>query len=278
MRLKYSTTLIEVENELKQICKQAPDSIKTFKSIKKCLEQKATEINSWLRNYEFESEDEEIYFFKNIKAELLAKIIVTKFKIDIILNLPNSKKAIPDYYNKLIDKHSQIPKKQYYLYKYYRNESTYHDKEYFLRKYNDTQDNNQYQFLFFDERITTKMEYPLSEIIAKQKIIIYLENKLEELNNSNSKNIEVSSNLNWTATKVDLTELIYALHLQKAINNGEVELKEVAMQLCKTFNIKYDDSIYRHYTDIKRRKTDTKAKFIQSLSNSLNNKILQEEY
>lgn len=278
MRLKYSTTLIEVENELKQICKQAPDSIKTFKSIKKCLEQKANEINSWLRNYEFESEDEEIYFFKNIKAELLAKIIVAKFKIDILLNLPNSKKAIPDYYNKLINKHSQIPKKQYYFYKYYRNESTYHDKEYFLRINNDTHDNDQYQFLFFDERITTKMEYPLSEIIAKQQIIIYLENKLEELNNSNSKNIEVSSNLNWTATKVDLTELIYALHLQKAINNGEVELKEVAMQLCKTFNIKYDDSIYRHYTDIKRRKTDTKAKFIQSLSNSLNNKILQEEY
>lgn len=278
MRLKYSTTLIEVENELKQICKQAPDSINTFKSIKKCLEQKATEINSWLRNYEFESEDEEIYFFKNIKAELLAKIIVTRFKIDILLNLPNSKKAIPDYYNKLIAKHSQIPKKQYYFYKYYRNESTYHDKEYFLRINNDSQDNDQYQFLFFDEKITTKMEYPLSEIIAKQQIIIYLENKLEELNNTNSKNIEVNSNLNWTATKVDLTELIYALHLQKVINNGEVELKEVAMQLCKTFNIKYDDSIYRHYTDIKRRKTDTKAKFIQSLSNSLNNKILQEEY
>ncbi len=97
MRLKYSTTLIEVEKELKKICKKAPDSIKTLKYIKKCLENKASELNKWLRNYEFESEADEIHFFKNIKAELLAKIIVTQFKIDILLNLPNSKKAIPDY-------------------------------------------------------------------------------------------------------------------------------------------------------------------------------------
>lgn len=122
------------------------------------------------------------------------------------------------------------------------------------------------------------MEYPLSEIIAKQQIVVYLENKLDELKTSYSKNKEENSNLNWTASKIDFTELIYALHLQKAINNGEVELKEVAIQLCKTFNINYDDTIYRHYTDIKRRKSETKAKFIESLSNSLNNKILQEEY
>lgn len=274
MRLKYSTTLTDVENELKQICNQAPGSIKTLKSIKKCLEKKASELNTWLRNYEFESEDEEIYFFKNIKAELLAKIIVTQFKIDILLNLPNSKKAIPDYYNKLIDKHSQIPKKQYYFYKYFRSDSTYHDKEYFLRKNNDTLENDQYQFLFFDERITTKMEYTLSEFIAKKQIIIFLESELDKIENPKQLNEALAaSGLQWTGTNLDFIELIYGLHSNKVINSGNKEVKEIAKTFCLAFNMDIEEQIYRYFIDIKRRKTN-KTRFIDSMAENLN-KVLE---
>jgi hypothetical protein len=49
----------------------------------------------------------------------------------------------------------------------------------------------------------------------------YLEKKLEELNGNNViNNSLLNSNLNWTATKVDLVELIYALQLSGAINGG----------------------------------------------------------
>lgn len=277
MRLNYSTTLIDVEKELKKICNQSPDPIKTFKSIKKCLEKKVSEINSWLRNYDFESEEEEIYFFKNIKAELLAKIIVTKFKIDIHLNLPNSKKTIPDYYNKLIDKHSQIPKRQYYFYKYYRNESTFHDKEYFLRINNNTLENDQYQFLFFDERITTKMEFTLSELLAKEQIIQYLESELDKIENPIQNNQTIfQSELQWTGTNLDFIELIYGLHHNKVVNSGNKEVKEIAKTFCKAFNMDIEEQVYRYFIDIKRRKQN-KTRFLNSMAENLN-RVLELEH
>ena len=277
MRPNYQLFFDNSKNELLRISKSKKTN-QSCRDLLVYLEEQKNKINDWLRQNNFESEQEEINFFKVLKPELVSSIIFYKKVLGIQLNLPAAKTAIPNYYEKLIEKNSQKPNSLKSFYLYVKNESTYRDQEYFLRTNNQIDFNDQYQTLFYDERTTTKMECVLAEMLAKEKIIVYLENKLEELNNSNSKNKEVNSNLNWTASKVDLTELIYALHLQKAINNGEVELKEVAMQLCKTFNIKYDDSIYRHYTDIKRRKSDTKAKFIQSLSNSLNNKILQEEY
>lgn len=277
MNLTYPTLLYEIEVELNTIKKQSDSTIKTFKKSKKYLEKKVSEVNIWLRNYDFDTDNEEIYFFKNIKSQLLSKIIVSKFQLDIALKLPHYQKAIPDYYQKLILKHSQIPKNNNGFYKYHRSESTHLDHEYFLRKNNFTSIHDQYHSLFYDERITTKMEFSLTELLAKEQIIKYLESELDKIENGHKENNDfVTIDLIWTGSKFDFIEIIYALHNQKVINNGNVDLKEVAKQLCKTFNVEYDDQIYRYFHDIKRRKTN-KTRFLQSLSDNLNQKLSQEK-
>ncbi|WP_310559178.1 RteC domain-containing protein [Flavobacterium sp.] len=277
MRQTHLKLLYEIETELHTINQQSNPPIHKFTTAKNYLEQKATEVNSWLRNHQFECEKEEIHFFKNIKSQLLSKIMVSKFQLDIALKLPHSKKAIPDYYQKLILKHSQIPKSHNYFYKYFRSESTHRDQEYFLRKNNITNIHDQYQFLFCDERITTKMEFSLAELLAKEQIIEYLESELDKIENPPKENNNIStSDLQWTGTKFELIELIYALHHQKVINHGRVDLKEVAKQFYKTLNIDYEENIYRYYSDIKLRKTN-KTRFMQSLSDNLNQKLSQEE-
>ena len=145
-----------------------------------------------------------------------------------------------------------------------------------MRKNNITNIHDQYQFIFFDERITTKMEFSLAEFLAKEQIIKYLDSELDKIENGHREiNNSISSDLQWTGGKFDLIELIYALHHQKVINDGNVDLKVVAKQIYKTLNVEYDDKIYRYYLDIKRRKTN-KARFIQSLSDNLNQKLEQE--
>lgn len=277
MRFNYSNLLYDIENELKNLNIQSKPTINNFTKSKNLLEQKAAEVNLWLRNHQFESEIEEIYFFKNIKPQLLSKIMLSKFQIDTLLNLPHSKNAIPEYYKKLIHKHCQIPKDLNYFYRYHRKEATHRDKEYFLRKNNIINNHDQYQFLFFDERITTKMEFSLAELLVKEQIIKYLELELDKIENPIKENqVQFQSELQWTGSKFDLIELIYALHHQKVINDGNVDLKEVAKQICKSLNVEYDDQIYRYYHDIKRRKTN-KTRFIQSLSDNLNQKLSQEQ-
>lgn len=277
MRLNHSTILNEIDYELKNLNFHSKPSIKTFTKTKTYLEQKAAELNSWLRNHQFETESEEIYFFKNTKSQLLSKIIVSKFQIDILLNLPNSKKAIPDYYKKLIQKHSQIPKKLNQFYKYYRSESFHRDQDYFLRKNNIINNHDQYQFLFFDERITTKMEYTLSELLAKEQIIQYLESELDKFENPIQENQQqFQSELQWTGTNLDFIELIYGLHLNKVINSGNKEVKEIAKTFCKAFNLDIEEQVYRYYIDIKRRKVN-KTRFLTSMTENLN-KVLELEH
>ena len=277
MRHTHFTILNEIENELKNLNLHSKATIKNFTRSKTYLEQKACEINSWLRNHQFETESDEIYFFKNIKSQLLSKIMVSKYQIDTLLNLPHSKNAIPDYYKKLIQKHSQIPKKLNQFYKYYRSESFHRDQNYFLRKNNIINNHDQYQFLFFDERITTKMEYTLSELLAKEQIIQYLEAELDKLENPiqiNQANFQ--SELQWTGTNLDFIELIYGLHHNKVVNSGNKEVKEIAKTFCKAFNMDIEEQVYRYFIDIKRRKIN-KTRFLTSMTENLN-KVLELEH
>lgn len=277
MRLNHSTILNEIDNELKKLNFHSKPTINNFTKSKNYLEQKACEINSWLRNHQFETESEEIYFFKNIKSQLLSKIIVSKYKIDTLLNLPHSKNAIPDYYKKLIHKHSQIPKKLNHFYKYHRSESSHRDQEYYLRKNNIINNHDQYQFLFFDERITTKMEFTLSELLAKEQIIHYLESELEKVENPIQQiQTQFQSELQWTGTNLDFIELIYGLHHNKVVNSGNKEVKEIAKTFCKAFNMDIEEQVYRYFIDIKRRKIN-KTRFLTSMTENLN-KVLELEH
>jgi len=60
-------------------------------------------------------------------------------------------------------------------------------------------------------------------------------------------------NLKWTATKVALIELIYALHSSHSINNGKNDIKELIGLFEQVFDIKLDKS-YR--TSHVRHKAD----------------------
>ena len=86
----------------------------------------------------------------------------------------------------------------------------------------------------------------------------------------------MQSNLNWTGSKVDLVELVYALHNSKIVNTGNVDVKELATHLGKMFNINIEDKVYRFYQDIKSRKV-IKTKFLNTIAENLNQKMVDED-
>ena len=64
--------------------------------------------------------------------------------------------------------------------------------------------------------------------------------------------------LQWTGNAVELVELIYALYATGCINGGKASLKELAPVLYSFFGVESKDC-YRFYTDIKRRKSDSRT-------------------
>lgn len=273
MRQNYIVQLEEISRKLKEI--QADNIIdKTQKSIH-FLETKLAEVNNWLRDYNFVDEAAEIHFFKHCKAKIVSQLYYNQILLDIHLKIITSKKKKKDNYTKQLEKFTQIPKGYNKLWRYYQSSSTKKDREYFLRENNQSDINDQYSIVFIDERTTTKMEYPLAKLMAREQIVYYLETELDALEQEKPHKALPKSNLEWTGTNLDLIELIYALHHNKIINGGKKEVKEIAKVFGNAFNIDLEDNIYRYYIDIKRRKKE-KTPFLNSMAATLN-KVIESE-
>lgn len=89
-------------------------------------------------------------------------------------------------------------------------------------------------------------------------------------------NENTASPLQWTGNAIDLVELIYGINEMGCINNGNMPLKQLAPILYKIFGIESKDC-YRFYTDIKRRKNESRTYFLDKMQEKLNERMLRDE-
>lgn len=241
------------------------------------LEKKLKKLNKWLKNHHFVSEKNEVYFFKELKPSLISKIFFYQNVLKIESTLPPSKKGKRKHYINAISTTSEICTENREFYEYYRSRATFNDHNYFVRRsYKDIFRDDPMQ-LFFDSKISTSHEYQVAKLICSDMLVSYLECQIDELN-MKSEIVKSTTvvNYNWSGTKIDLVELIYALKHAGLINNGNTDVKELATQLGKVFNIELEDNIYRIYQDIKLRKT-VRTKFLNRLADNLNQKLDEED-
>ena len=82
--------------------------------------------------------------------------------------------------------------------------------------------------------------------------------------------------LQWTGNAIDLVEMIYGISEMGCINNGNIQLNELAPVLYAFFGVNSKDC-YRFYTDIKRRKNDSRTYFIDKMQAKLNEKMRRDD-
>lgn len=267
----------ELERELKLLKSNYSNTIEDSQRIIILLEQKLKELNKWLKIFCFENKKDEIFFFKELKPSLVSKILYYKYILKIESNLPPGKKGKRKHYMKALNKATQFGKENREFYEYFRCRATHSDISYFTRRRCKDIINDHSMLLFFDSKISTSHDYQLANLISKDMLAHYLEHKIDEIDNkSDPNNVFEQINYSWSGTKIDLVELIYALKHAKLINNGNADVKELATHIGKIFNMELEDSIYRVYQDIKIRKT-VRTKFLNSLVDSLNQKLMEED-
>ena len=82
----------------------------------------------------------------------------------------------------------------------------------------------------------------------------------------------------WTGAVVEIVELIYALHEMKRIDDGEIAMNELAGFFGELFGIRLDArSLYDAYTDIKRRKGESRTYFLDKLRERLNLRMQRDD-
>lgn len=277
----YSQSLLmELERELEQIHMEHAEPIKYSEQAIKILEAKIEILKDYLASYSFANKEEEIDFFKVIKPQFASRLIYYHEVFKIEHNKPcTGEKIIRKYYKAELEKLKTFFDQNLDFYKYYRMEDTYLDNKYFLRGKHDirlTLDTFYYQT---DHQFSTSHDFKTAKIMANELIKVYLDYELAKLN-PRPLTCQIPTNTpqkqRWTAPKVSLIELIYALHTEGTFNNGTSELKEIATYLEMVFDVQLGD-YYRTYIEICTCKSE-RTRFLDALREGLSKRMDDADY
>ena len=161
------------------------------------------------------------------------------------------------------------------FYHYYRREATVFDEQYFLRGKADIRLFPDTFHFFVDEQFATSHDSTVATILAYDLLIVHLKREIDKLENNGNyaslRLLQSKTKITWTAHKIYLIELIYALHSTDVINNGTVDIKDIAYFVEKTFKVDLGD-YYRAFLEIRMRKNG-RTKFLDILKKQLTKRM-----
>lgn len=272
MKTHLFKVLNDFEQHLSHLSLANDNPLKCYEKSVQHTDELIKELKNEIINHEFKNKKEEIYFFKHIKPHIVSKRILYKALYDIESKKTTvCKKTLVACYEREIQKLQFFFEDNKDFYAYYRTESTNLDKQYFRRNKNKKPIHQDSFSTQFDPCFSTSHDYKLAEIIANEELKLFLQKKLSELPVFDPKNTpyEIVNNLLvWTEDKSKLIQIIYGLYLQKVFNNGQVEIKEIAVYFEKVFHIELGD-IYGAFKEMKKRKKP--FKFLKELVKSVVN-------
>ena len=272
---QYKTLITELESELHFITVEIDDPIKLAEKAIESISSTLTKIKTLVIEASFQSQDDEIDFFKNTKPKILSKLIYYSSIYKIETKKPNGgKKIIRAYLNNELYKLKVFFDNNLELYRYHRTGSAFLDNRFFVRGKHDLKLNIETNYFDADHRFTTSHDYIIAKIMANDLIKVYLEDELSNLEKilaSEKIHLNPKSKQTWTGSKVALIELIYALHAEGVINNGTSDLKSVFEFFENILKIDLGQ-YHRTFLEIRVRKTN-RTKFLDSLKETLIKKM-----
>lgn len=274
---KPNTILKKLEEEL--------DALKIENIEKKALAEKSVgvcqlaflELKKYVTQDGFNNTEEEITFFKIIKPKIFSKLIFYHelFRIETYKPLTHKKLMVKMLNNEIRKIHEFIKNnKEFYL--YYTTNQTCLDETYFTRSNSSALIGSEYFHYLTDPQFATPKDEIVSYIIAYEQFGKYLDNEISILKNGRRfwQTLQPKSlnfKMSWTASKIALVELIYALHCCSCINNGRIQINELIGFFEMVFDVKLYKA-YRTFIDIKDRKRE-KTKFLTELKKGLTNML-----
>lgn len=226
------------------------------------------ELKKIVSHHKFDDWAEEIHFFKNTKPQFVAIYIYYSKILSIEASKPfadatallsyyeNERRSLLFFYNENKD-----------FINYYRRKSTFLDKKYFVRFKFDFKLKLSPELYSYDLDFSTSHDHIVSQIIANDLLDQYLSDKMNA-EETETNTLNQIKKLEWTTSKVALTELLYSLHLSNCFNGGQTELSEIVRWAEKAFNISLGN-YHKTLGEIRIRKTE-RSKFLNLLKQNLN--------
>lgn len=235
-------------------------------------------LRLYIRDNPFADSNDEIIFFKTLKPKISADLTYYCSQLIYEITKPNSTAEIQKRYVKIALKKLESKKrKNISFHRYYKQNATVLDQIYFLRGHEQLELFSIDLAPSMDPEFHTSHDLKAAEVLAYDLLTTFYKQELTIINKINGGVFETNNNaltecnINWTATKTDLIELIYALKVSGAIDGGTGNINQISQQLSTMFNLDLGN-FYKTYAEIKNRSKD-RTKFLNKLIKSLQAKL-----
>jgi hypothetical protein len=244
-----------INSALEEIRKEETQPLRIAEKSVTAVRKNLEKLREYIKDNPFKNEEEEIYFFKEIKPPLLAKMIFYRKVFVIESGKPaGTKKVLRRYLKSELDNVKLTYRQHRGMYEYIRSKGRRLDKVYFLREKEHLYGES--PCLCFDQEFHTSHDIIVAEVMAYELVSSYLATEIFVLKKKGkelSPEAPKRRKFAWTGNKSDVVEFVYALHKTGVVDNGLVTIKELMESICGLFNIEIPD-YSRMYHGMRGRK------------------------
>ena len=276
MEIILSKILSEIRHKEDKISSQMIRSSDEAYQMTLFLNEMLCAIKTEVLQVGFLNEDQEVDFFKNVKPQILGKLIYYNKVFRIETTCPVSNGKIHQSYYENVLKNLKLEYKESIcnedFYRYYRAGRTDRDHTYFRLGKINYHDGLKSGVFEIDLSFSTYYDNKIAYIIANELLYIYMLTKISPKENPDLilLNGEANKDISWTNSQNALIELIYALYASNSIAYGKIGIRKLALIFQVLFRTPLND-IHHSFHRMKTR-AGSRTAFLDQL------KISLEEY
>lgn len=251
----YEEIMREVDRRVSAIDLNGKHIMEDCKLMIVFLKEKLNELKAFVKSVPFSDEAEEIDFFKRKKPALLARLMYFYKVLHIESNRPPCMELSDDFYRKQQEELKLFFERYVGFYQYYRSGATYRDTYYFLREKREISPETELCILDWEPEFSTGYDRLVARIMAMEMLYAYLTARRRAMAQE-AEAVQISSlaaEHRWTDKKTAAVELIYAIHEAGSIDNGQIDIIELANLFEIVFHVDLGD-VYRLFINMRERK------------------------
>lgn len=270
----------EVDNRIAAIDLNGKHIIRDCKTMLVFLKEKLAEMKEFVLSQSFGNDTDEIAFFKQYKPRILGPLFYFHHILRIESQRPLDENELDDYYEKQQEEQKMFFDRHVAFFQYYRSGATYMDSYYFLRgRQGNAIDVDVCQY-DDDSEFSTGYDHLVARITAMEMLYAFLSVRRNCLQNVAEdippELLKIKGTYKWTGSAIELVEIVYGLDEMKSINDGETPIHELAAFVGTLFGVDIRDC-YSAYTDMKRRKNESRTYFLDRMQGRLNKRMDRDD-
>lgn len=272
MEKKYEQLLRSLERELEKFAELGP--LERMRSELSAVAKVLAELRSEVETFGFGSSEMEIEFFRSVKPRFYALLIFATERYSLEMGRPLAKgKGMSRFLQGQLDYVDRFFALNGFFYQYYRLGFRELDSLYFLRGVA-ADGLVGVELPALDPAFATVGDYLFSKFIALEKLreVVVAEMQVPVVAGAGAIRSKKGKVLRWTGDSCNLIELVYGIFDCRQVNDGEVDLSDLMDVFEQCFQINLS-RYFRRFTEIKRRKSMSKTRFLDEMARMVNKRI-----